>query len=153
TLYALGRRRWVIAFVGIAAPIALAYYVAHTTAWLQFKAFAITGVFALTLAFVGAAALHENRRRIVALSGWLVAAVLAGGVLYGNAIIYPDTTPAPAARYHDLAAIGQRYAGQGPTLFPAFDESAEYLLRAEQGTSTVNPAKGEFELAPGVVEP
>lgn len=152
-LYALGRRRWVIAFVGIAAPLALAYYIAHTTAWLQFKAFTITGVFALTLAFVGAAALHENRRRAVMLLGWLVAAVIAGGVLYGNAIVYHDTTLAPAARYHDLAAIGKRYAGQGPTLFPAFDEYAEYFLREEQGSSSVNPAKGEFDLAPGVVEP
>ncbi len=152
-LYALGRRRWVVAFIGIAAPIALAYYIAHTTAWLQFKAFTITGVFALTLAFVGVSALQQNRRRALALVGWLAAAVIAGGVLYGNAIVYHDTTLAPAARYHDLAAIGKRHAGQGPTLFPAFDEYAEYLLREEQGTSTVNPSKGEFELAPGVVEP
>jgi hypothetical protein len=152
-LYALGRQRWVIAFAGIAAPIALAYYIAHTTAWLQFKAFTITGVFALTLAFAGAAALHESRRRGLALLGWLVAAVLAGGVLYGNAIIYHDTTLAPAARYHDLAAIGKRYAGQGPALFPAFDEYAEYFLREEQATSSENPANLEFGLVPGVVEP
>jgi hypothetical protein len=152
-LYALVRRRWVVAFIGIAAPIALAYYIAHSTAWLQFKAFTITGVFALTLAFVGAAALHENRRRAVALLGWLVAAVIAGGVLYGNAVTYHDTTLAPAARYHDLAAIGKRYAGHGPTLFPAFDEYAEYFLREEKGSSSVNPANGEFDLAPGVVEP
>lgn len=152
-LYALGRRRWVIAFIGIAAPIALAYYIAHTTAWLQFKAFTITGVFALTLAFVGTAALHESKRRGLVLLSWLAAATIAGGVLYGNAVIYHDTTLAPAARYHDLAAIGKRYAGQGPTLFPAFDEYAEYFLREEQGSANVDPAKGEFELAPGVVEP
>ena len=152
-LFALGRRRWVLAFLGISAPIALAYYIAHSTAWLQFKAFTITGVFALTLAFAGAAALRESRWRGVSLLGWLLAAVITGGVLYGNAIIYHDTTLAPAARYHDLAAIGKRYAGQGPTLFPGFDEYAEYFLREEQGTSSVNPAKGEFDLAPGVVEP
>ncbi|HEV3319571.1 MAG TPA: hypothetical protein VG053_07565 [Solirubrobacteraceae bacterium] len=152
-LYALGRRRWVMAFIGIAAPIALAYYIAHTTAWLQFKAFTITGVLALTLAFVGAAALHESRRRVLVLLSWLAAAVIAGGVLYGNAIIYHDTTLAPAARYHDLAAIGRRYAGQGPTLFPAFDEYAEYFLGEEKGSSSENPANDDFELAPGVVEP
>jgi len=152
-LYALRRRRWVIAFAGIAAPIALAYYVAHSAAWIQFKAFTITGVFSLTLAFVGVAALRESRRRgLVALS-WLVAVVIAGGVLYGNAVTYHDISLAPAARYHELAAIGKRYAGQGPTLFPAFDEYAEYFLRQEQATSTVNPAYGEFALAPGVVEP
>jgi hypothetical protein len=152
-LYALGRRRWVVAFVGIATPIALAYYIAHGGPWLQFKSFTITGVFVLTLAFVGAAALRENRRRAVALLGWLVAAVIATGVLYGNAITYHDTTLAPAARYHDLAAIGKRYAGQGPALFPGFDEYAEYFLRQEQTTSSVNPANGEFDLAPGVYEP
>ena len=152
-IYALGRRRWVVAFIGIAAPIALAYYIAHSTAWLQFKSFTITGVFALTLAFVGVAALHENRRRGISLLGWLAAAVIGGGVLYGNAITYHDTTLAPAARYHDLAAIGKRYAGQGPALYPGFDEYAEYFLREEQASSSVNPAHGEFDLAPGVVEP
>jgi len=152
-LYALRRRRWAIALLGIATPIALDYYIAHSTAWLQFKSFTITGVFALTLAFAGAAALHESRQRVVALLGWLVAAVLAGAVLYGNAITYHDTTLAPAARYYNLAAIGKRYAGQGPALFPAFDEYAEYFLREEQGTSSENPSKGEFDLAPGVVEP
>jgi hypothetical protein len=152
-LYALRRRSWVPAAIGIGAPIALAYYIAHSTAWLQFKSFTITGVFALTLAFAGAAALRESRRRSISLVGWLAAAVIAGGVLYGNAITYHDTTLAPAARYYDLAAIGKRYAGQGPTLFPGFDEYAEYFLRNEHGSSSVNPANGEFGLAPGVVEP
>ena len=152
-LFALGHRRWVLAFLGIGAPIALAYYVAHSSAWLQFKSFTITGVFALTLAFAGAVALHGNRRRGVSLVGWLAASVIAGGVLYGNAIVYHDTTLAPAARYHDLAAIGKRYAGQGPALFPGFDEYAEYFLREEQATSTVEPAHGELGLAPGVTEP
>jgi hypothetical protein len=152
-LFALGRRRWVLAFLGIGAPIALVYYVAHSSAWLQFKSFTITGVFALTLAFAGAAALQGNRRRGVSLLGWLAAAVIAGGVLYGNAIVYHDITLAPAARYHDLAAIGKRYAGKGPALYPAFDEYAEYFLREEQATSTVEPAHGELDLLPGVSEP
>jgi len=152
-LYALIRRRWTLAFLGIATPIALSYYIAHSTAWLQFKSFTITGVFALTLAFAGVAALAASRRRGLVLLGWLAAAVIAGGVLYGNAIVYHDTTLAPAARYYDLAEIGKRYAGHGPTLYPGFDEYAEYFLREEQATSSVNPAKGEFDLAPGVVEP
>jgi hypothetical protein len=152
-LYALRRRSWVLAAIGIGAPIALAYYIAHSTAWLQFKSFTITGVFTLTLAFAGAAALRESRRRSISLMGWLTAAVIAGGVLYGNAITYHDTTLAPAARYHDLAAIGKRYAGQGPTLFPGFDEYAEYFLREEDGSSSVNPARGEYTLVPGIVEP
>jgi hypothetical protein len=152
-LYALRRRSWTLAAIGIGAPIALAYYKAHSTAWLQFKSFTITGVIVLTLAFAGACALRESRIRGVWLLGWLAAAVIAGGVLYGNAITYHDTTLAPAARYHDLAAIGKRYAGQGPTLFPGFDEYAEYFLREEDGSSSVNPAHGEYTLVPGISEP
>lgn len=153
TLYALGRRRWVVGIIGVAAPIALADYIAHSTAWLQFKSFTITGVFALTLAFVGAAALRESGRRAFSWLAWPVAAIIAVGVLYGNAVTYHDTTLAPAARYHDLATIGKRYAGQGPTLYPGFDEYAEYFLREEDGSSSVNPSNGEFALAPGVSEP
>ena len=152
-IYAIRRRSWVLAIMGVSAPIALAYYKAHSTAWLQFKSFTITGVFVLTLAFAGACALGESRRRGVWLLGWLAAAVIAGGVLYGNAITYHDTTLAPAARYHDLAAIGKRYAGQGPTLYPGFDEYAEYFLREEDGSSSVNPAHGEYSIVPGVAEP
>jgi hypothetical protein len=152
-VYALFRRRWTVAILGIATPIALAYYVAHSTAWLQFKSFTITGVFTLTLAFVGVAALHERGRRAWSWVAWPVAAVIAGAVFYGNAITYHDTTLAPAARYHDLAAIGKQYRGQGPALFPGFDEYAEYFLREENGSSSVNPSNGEFGLAPGVVEP
>jgi hypothetical protein len=152
-LFALYRRRWVVAFLGIAAPIALLYYIEHSTAWLQFKAFTITSVFALTLAFVGVAALWASQRRWLRWLAWPAAAIITAGVLYGNAIIYHDTSLAPAARYHDLAAIGKRYAGEGPALYPAFDEYAEYFLRREDATSSVNPANGDFELRPGVNEP
>jgi hypothetical protein len=153
TVVALVRRRWILAFAGVAAPIALWYYVAHSTAWIVFKSFTITGVFALTLAFAGATALSANRRLPVALAGWLAAAVIVGGVLYGNALVYHDTTLAPAARYHDLAEIGKRYAGQGPTLYPSFDEYAEYFLREERGSTDVQPAYDEWGLLPHVEQP
>jgi len=151
--FALWRRRWVLVLLGIAAPIALAYYIAHTSAWLQFKSFTITGVLVLTLAFAGAAALHASKSRAVSLLGWILAGVVAAGVLYGNALIFHDTTLAPAARYHDLAAIGKRYAGQGPTLFPAFDEYAEYFLREARSSTNVQPAYDEFGLLPGILNP
>ncbi len=74
-------------------------------------------------------------------------------MLYGNALIYHDTTLAPGARYHDLGAIAKRYAGQGPTLDPYFDEYAEFFLRDEQATSIVDPANFDFEVRPGVAPP
>ena len=152
-LIALLRRHWMIVVVGVAAPVALYYFIQHSTAWIQLKAFTVTSVFALLLAFLGVAALQSSRHRLVSAAGWLAGLVVAGGVLYGNAIIYHDTTLAPGARYHDLAAIAKRYVGRGPTLDPTFDEYAEFLLRGEKATSLVNPANLTFQVRPGVPAP
>jgi hypothetical protein len=152
-LAALLRRRWVIVLVGVMAPIALYYFIEHSTAWIQFKSFTITAAFAVTLAFAGAAALQASRRRAVSGLGWLGALAVAGGVLYGNALIYHDTTLAPGARYHDLAAIAKRYDRQGPALDPYFDEYAEFFLRDEKATSIVDPANFDFQVRPGVAPP
>jgi hypothetical protein len=149
TAGALRRRNWMLGFLGVSAPIALYYWVQHGGPWVELKAFTITSTFALALAFAGAGAIWELRNRWARWLGWLAAAAIAGTVLYGNAIIYHDTSLAPAARYRDLTAIGKRYAGQGPVLFPAFDEYAEYFLRDERATDLVNPAYARFPLAPG----
>jgi hypothetical protein len=152
-LAALLRRRWAIVVLGVMTPIALYYFIEHSTAWIQFKSFTITAAFAVMLAFAGAAALQANRRRTVSALGWLAALAVAGGVLYGNALIYHDTTLAPGAHYHDLAAIAKRYAGQGPVLDPYWDEYAEFILRDEKATSIVDPANFNFQVRPGVAPP
>ncbi len=150
TIYTLHRRRWTVALLGIGTPIALYYWIKHAGVWIGFKSFTITGVFALILAFTGLAALHETRWRAVRALGWVGVLVVSGAVLYGNALTYHDEAIAPAARYADLDAIGQRYAGHGPALYPAFDEFAEYFLRQEQGSDSLNPANGVYTLLPGV---
>ncbi|MHB8234161.1 MAG: hypothetical protein ACYDHT_05845, partial [Solirubrobacteraceae bacterium] len=150
---ALLRRRWTIVVLGVMTPIALYYFIEHSTAWIQFKSFTITASFALTLAFVGACALQSNRRWRTGWLGWLAALAVAGGVLYGNALIYHDTTLAPGDHYHDLASIAKRYAGQGPALDPYFDEYAEFILRDEKATSIVDPANFNFQVRPGVAPP
>jgi hypothetical protein len=152
-LAALLRRSWTIVVLGVTVPVALYYFIEHSTAWIQFKSFTITAAFVLTLAFAGAAALQASRRRGLSALGWVAALVVAGGVLYGNALIYHDTTLAPGARYHDLASIAQRYAKQGPVLDPFFDEYAEFFLRGESGTTIVDPANLTFQVRPGVAPP
>jgi hypothetical protein len=147
------RRRWAVVVVGATAPIALYYFVEHSTAWIQFKSFTITAAFAVLLAFAGAAALQASRRRALGALGWLAALAVAGGVLYGNALIYHDTTLAPGARYHDLAALAQRYARKGPVLDPNFDEYAELFLRSAHGSTMVDPADFNFQVRPGVANP
>lgn len=150
---ALRQHRWAVALLGLSAPIALYYWIAHTGPWLQFKAFTLTGALTLLLTFVGVAALRESDRLLTKWLGWTACAAVAGIVLYGNAVIYHNTSLAPAARYYDLAAIGEHFAGQGPLLMPEFDEYAEYFLRDEQETDLVNPAYDRFPLASGVHAP
>ncbi len=41
-------------------PIALWYFIEHSTAWIQFKSFTITAAFVVALAFAGAAALQRE---------------------------------------------------------------------------------------------
>jgi hypothetical protein len=152
-LAALIHRRWAIVVLGVATPVALEYFIDHSTAWIQFKAFTITAAFAVTLAFAGAAALQASRRRWLSGLGWIAALAVAGGVLYGNALIYHDTPLAPGTRYRDLASIAKRYAKQGPALDPTFDEYAEYFLRSESGSTLVDPANLRLEVRPGVPAP
>jgi hypothetical protein len=153
TIAAAIRKRWALVVLGVSTPIALDYFIEHSTAWIQLKAFTITAAFVLTLAFAGAAALERMGQRWLSPLGWVAGLVLAGAVLYGNALIYHDTSLAPGARYHDLAAIASRYAGQGPALDPYFDEYAEYFLRGEKGSTLVDPANFALAVRPGVPAP
>jgi hypothetical protein len=152
-LWALYRRRWMIVVLGVMAPVALWYFIEHSTAWIQFKSFTITAAFVVLLAFAGAASLQASKRRALSALGWIAALVVAGGVLYGNALIYHDTTLAPGARYHDLAAIAKRHVKQGPVLDPYFDEYAEFFLREESGSAIVDPANLTLQVRPGVGGP
>jgi hypothetical protein len=155
---ALRTRRWMIAVLGVTAPIALTYVVAHAGPWVELKAYTITAPMFLVMAFVGAGWLATARPRRLAIPlrvcGWLATIGVAGAVLYGNALTYHDISIAPAARYEQLQAIGKRFAGVGPAFFPAFDEYAEYFLRNEHAYDLVRPPglqvrPGAVILAPG----
>ena len=145
-IYAIRRRAWSVAWLGIAGLVAV-FFVAHRYGpWVQFKADAITSPIALLMAFVGVGAIIRMSRRT--LVGAAFALVLAVGVLAGTALLYHDTTLAPYERLHDLEYIGKRFAGQGPTLTPDFEEYAEYYLRDSDQDSMVNGPR--LELRPGV---
>jgi hypothetical protein len=135
-VFAIRRRAWGVAWLGVAGLVSL-YYVAHRYGpWIQFKADCVTAPIALMLAYAGIGALMQLRRGVIV--GAILALVVAAGVLTGNALLYHDTTLAPYARLHDLQHIGERFAGQGPTLTPEFEEYAEYYLRDDDQTSMVN---------------
>jgi hypothetical protein len=135
-IFAIRRKAWSVAWLGVAGVVSL-YYVAHRYGpWIQFKADCLTAPIALLLAFVGVGALMRSKRRFPI--GAIAGLAIAVGVLAGNALLYRNVTLAPYARLHNLEAIGERFAGQGPTLTPDFEEYAEYYLRDDDQTSMVN---------------
>lgn len=145
-VYAFRRRAWSLAWLGIAGLVAVIYVASRYGPWIQFKSDCVTSPIALLMAFAGVGALIKVSGRV--LVGVVPALVIAAGVLAGNALLYHDTTLAPYARLHELEYIGNRFAGQGPTLTPDFEEYAEYYLRNDDQDSMVNGPR--LELRPGV---
>lgn len=134
---ARGRDRGLVV-LGLAGLVAVPYFLRDAGVWLQLKAFCMTAPISLALAFAGAAWLLR-RARPLQLAGLAAGVAVGLGVLYGNALQYHHTTLADYGRLMDLKRIDARYAGQGPALFPNFDEFAEYILRRARGSGLVNP--------------
>jgi hypothetical protein len=87
------------------------------SAWIAAKALAIASPAVLLAAMCGAAWLVASGRRV---EGGVLAAFLVGGVLWSNVLAYHDVWLAPRAQLAELAAIGSRFAGDGPTLMTEY---------------------------------
>jgi hypothetical protein len=120
------RRGGVALYVGVALLACGAGYLYHVTPWVMGKSLAISSP-AVPLAAVMGGALLWGRSR---LAGGVVLAILAGGVLYSNALDYHDATLAPHARLAELQTIGGLVAGKGPTFMNEYEIYADrHFLR------------------------
>ena len=103
------------------------------SAWAQAKALAIASPAPVLCAMVGALGLLGPGRRVV---GALIAATVAGGVLWSNALAYHDVRLAPRERLVELERIAARIAGEGPTMMPVYEPfAARHFLRAADAES------------------
>jgi hypothetical protein len=124
-LWALRRgTAWPLVFLG-ASLIGCIYITARSTPWGDAKALMIVSPAVMAIAMMGPASLWAAERRPEAL---LVAAAIAGGVLWTNALAYHNADLAPRARLSELGRIGDRFAGQGPTLYTEFEEYGKHFL-------------------------
>jgi hypothetical protein len=95
--------------------------------WIGGKAIAIVSPLALALALTAVGWVFEQGRRIEALAA---AAVILFGVAWSDSLAYHDVLLAPNARLAELQAIGNTFAGQGPTLENDYDPyGARHFLR------------------------
>jgi hypothetical protein len=116
--------------------IAALYLLSRGSPYANAKVMAIFSLTVMLMVMLGAVALHDSGRR---LEGWGLAVLVAGGVLWTNALAYRGVSVAPRARLAELASIGNRFAGQGPTFYNESDEFAIDFLGADAPT---DPALG-----------
>lgn len=95
--------------------------------WVDGKALATASPVVLLAALLGVVALGETAHP------WLGAAaglLIAFGVLWSNALAYRDVSLAPRAQLDELEEIGERIAGEGPTLMTEYSPyGARHFLR------------------------
>jgi hypothetical protein len=124
-IWLVRRRAWsVLAFIVISL-VAWKFLNRHGTTWTDAKLLMILSPVVVFTALLGAFGVMRTRM----LEGLVLAVLLVAGVLGSDALLYHGTNLAPTQRYEELANIGTRFAGQGPTLAPDFDEYDLYLLR------------------------
>jgi len=144
-LAALRQRAWALVLYPVSAltGVLLTYW--KGSPWVVGKALATASPAPLLLGLVGAAVLidpptdrsHTGRlreqwlrhsRRVLAAA---VAVAICGGVLWSNVLAYHHVTLAPYGQMSELALIGHRFAGDGPTLINEYQPYAtRHFLRA-----------------------
>ncbi len=125
------RRRALAPLLFVATAVVAAFY-AHRqgSPYVTAKAMMVSTSGIALAAMLGAAALWDAGRR---LEGWLLAAVITGGILWTNGLAYHDANLAPRDRLAELASIDARYAGRGPTLYNQVDSLVFHFLRRAAG--------------------
>jgi hypothetical protein len=124
--------------------LAALYLLSRASPYASVKVMTIFSVTVTFIALLGAVALYELGARVPA---WLLAAALAGGVLWTNALAYRDASVAPRARFAELASIGSRFSGRGPAFYNLSDEFAIHFLRSE---AVADPAYAQPRPRPGL---
>ena len=127
-VYSLAKRDLVLPFMVLAGVVAAIVISDRYTIYLDAKSYAILAPALGIAAAAGVAALLAGSRVVHAL-GVVAGIVLAIGVLGGVAFVYRGVWVSPNDRFEELAAIADRFEGQGPILVNEREEWDSYLLR------------------------
>ncbi len=132
------RRAWALPLYVVGALAACGVIVAFGSPWVEAKAMSIAAPAIVIAAMVGGASLAAKGRRARSLLGAVVLAAVTAGVLWSNALAYRDVNLAPRDQLAELESIGDRIAGQGPTLMTEYEPyGVRHFLRdaAPEGAS------------------
>jgi hypothetical protein len=145
-IWLVRRRAWTLLTFFAISVVVWAFLTSRGTEWTNAKVLMLLSPAIVLVALVGAFGALGRRR----LDGILLAGVLVLAVLGSDALTYHATGLAPTERYTELRMIGQRFAGQGPTLVTDFDEYAIYFLRSSRVNALGYAHRGPMELAGGL---
>ena len=124
-LFVLRRRLLAVGAFAVALGVVWVALTQRGATWTDAKLLVLTSPIVVLLGAIGIESLRRDGRRVEAV---LIATAVGLGIVVSNAFTYHDTNLAPTDRYDELVAIGERFAGDGPTLTPEFDEFAMYAL-------------------------
>ena len=112
------RRSWGLLGYVFTATVGCLIVTAVGSPWVDGKALATASPAFVVAGLVGAAAVFGVGRRVEA---FVIAAAIAGGVLWSNALAYHEVNLAPHDRLAELERIGHDIAGEGPTLMTDYE--------------------------------
>jgi hypothetical protein len=116
--WAWSRRAWGVLLYVLTATGGCLIVTLLGSPWVDAKALATASPAFVLAGLAGAAALSQRGRRVGAL---LLAGTIAAGVLWSNALAFHEVNLAPRDRLVELERIGERIAGQGPTLMTDYE--------------------------------
>jgi hypothetical protein len=141
----IARRAWAV-FATVAISVFTWWAVTQRgTTWTDAKLLVLLSPILLLVAMIGAVGRFDEHR----FEAVVLAAAVVCGVLGSDVLLYRATNLAPTERFSELASIGQRFAGQGPTLATDFDEYGLYLLRKMELNEPGIAYHGSLTLAGG----
>ena len=133
--WAVARRAWGIALYASGSSVASLIFFFVGSPWIAGKGLASAAPAVLLVALVAAGALVVAGRQI---EGFVLGALIVGGVGWSNVLAYREVSLAPSERLAELEVAGERYAGEGPALMTEFEPyGARHFLRRldPEGTS------------------
>ena len=116
-VFAVRREAWGVLTYVVGSIAAAILVVLFASPWVDAKALAIASPAIPLGAVILGGILWSRGRRV---PGGIIIAVIAIGVLWSNALAYRDVRLAPRGQLTELESIGQKFAGEGPTLMTEY---------------------------------
>ncbi|HEX2266112.1 MAG TPA: hypothetical protein VHH14_07495, partial [Solirubrobacterales bacterium] len=146
-VHAWRRRAWPVLVYTVSLLLACVPICALGSPWVDAKALAGASPAIPFAAALAAAALYAAGRRI---AGAIVIVAVLGGVLWSNALQYGGVNLAPRDQLAELEEIGDRFAGQGPTLMTEFQPyGVRHFLRDADPEGASELRRRQVPLADG----